>query len=611
MDYLKHFNLSDRPFKNTYDGRFFFRSQAAEAVFAALRDQSCPSLVHLKGPDKVGKTSILRRLAPELRDSFKVIVWLNPHLNLAEMLRQALNDLGHSHKFTPHTPEEELLGYFQNTVSEALADGYRLLLAVDNADELSPEFLSELYGLMELESSWLGRVLLLLCGSPDQPWPMVPDMMTEVRELSLPPLDAGEAEEYVLSRLKAAGGAACFSRGALRDLWEYGRGRPETINQLAERGLIAAWSAGRREVGPSQLKAARTSLDNPLTLNRQALNQAARGPAPVRPHQPPPRPAASAWVFRPLAILLVLVLAGVFFIQSRPSQPEAGPLVVPESEPLMLTDQETEANQEALTPAGDNQVVEAAGVLAPTSNILPPQVLSLPQGSMALVVNMDESFGQLWQGGARGPGKKGELATPKFKHKGLYLFGRPRSDNPLIFQYPPARDVPLAEARELWPRVATLLPQNILPVIVAPGLDYAKSRNTEAEEAVAKRVKAWVQSQQYRFADTTAALYASSFQFFELGRAPRTVKREDFRRALNSEVLTSGEVDLTTSQPLIMQDPGQPDLVWAVFNLKYDSKLRHDMGLRVLIFEKGGLLSQDSWLIVAELWLPEKSLREN
>lgn len=611
MDYLKHFNLSDRPFKNTYDGRFFFRSQAAETVFSALRDESCPTLVHLKGSDKVGKTSILRRLAPELRDTFKVIVWLNPHLNLSEMLRQALTDLGHSHKFTPQTPEEELLGYFQNTVSEALNDGFRLLLAVDNADELTPEFLSELYGLMELESHWRGKVMLLLCGSTDQPWPMVPDVLLEIKELALPPLDAREAEEYVLSRLKAAGGSGCFSRGALRDLWEYGRGRPETINQLAERGLIAAWSAGRREVGPGQLKAARTSLDSPLTLNRQALDQAARGRA-ARPASPPARLSSQGQSFRPLAILLVLAMAGVFFfIQSPNSEPEAAP--APDQEYLALSEQEPDDPPEALTPAGDNQIPEAAGVMAPTTDALPPQILSLPQGAVALVINQDQATlnGRLWRGGVNGPGKKSEISAPKFKHQGLYLFGRPRSQDPLIFQYPPARDVPLAEAKAIWPLVATLLPQNILPVMVLPGSGYTKSQNTEIEETVGKKVRAWVQYQQYRFPDSMAGLYSSSFQFFELGRQPRTVKREDFRRALNSELSTSGEVSLTVSQPLIMQDPGQPDLVWAVFNVKYESKLRNDMGLRVLIFEKGGLLSQDNWLIVAELWLPEKSLREN
>lgn len=601
MDYLEHFQLSDRPFKNTYDGRFFFRSQGASLIFSALKAEPGPTLIHLKGLPKTGKTSLLRRLPVELRDSGKAALILNPQLTLAEILRQALTDLGHSHKFDARTPEEELLGYFQNAVNDFVGEGLRFFLIVDSVDGLSPETLAELYALMGLEEAWTGRVRLLLCGRPDQPWPMVPDIMPEVRELDLPPLSVQETEEYVQFRLKAAGGGAVFSRGGLKALAEYAEGRPETINQLAERALIAAWSAGRREVGQAQVRAAKNSLDNPLALDQQALERMGQGGRAQAPK--PPRPGRGGRTYRPLMFLIVLVVAGAFVFQHLTSPPE--PLSEAELEPVLLMDEE-ESEPETASPAGENG--QAPG--APALPTLPPQLLALPQGQLALVIDQDNASGRLWQGGVRGPGLKAELATPGFAHGGLYLFGRPRSENPLIFQYPPARDLPLEEARTLWPRVATLLPQNILPVIVAPGVEYRKARANEAEEAVGRRVKSWVQSQQYRFADTTAALYDASFQFFELGRAPRTIRREDFRSALNSEARTSGEVSLTTSQPLIMQDPGNPRVVWAVFNIKYDSKLRNDMGLRVLIFERG-LLSGENWPIVAELWLPEKSLRDD
>ncbi|MGL4209149.1 MAG: hypothetical protein ACRCTY_07150, partial [Candidatus Adiutrix sp.] len=237
----------------------------------------------------------------------------------------------------------------------------------------------------------------------------------------------------------------------------------------------------------------------------------------------------------------------------------------------------------------------------------PPQLLNLPSGTSALIIDQDGAIGRLWQGGHRGPGLKAEVASPRFKSPGLYIFGRPRGQNPLVFQFPPAREIPRNEANTLWPQLATLLPQNILPVIVAPAQAFTRPQNEAAQKAVLSRVKAWVQSQQYRFADTTASLYASTFQFFETGQPTKTISRDNFRAALNSEFRTAGEIKLTTSAPLLMQDPEKSNIVWAIFNLKYESKLRNDMGIRVLIFEKS-VLSHDNWLIVAELWLPEKSL---
>lgn len=608
MDYVNHFNLTDRPFKNTYDGKYFYRSPAVGAAFAAIRDQGCPTLIHIKGRPKVGKTSVLRRLPVELRDTFKVALILNPHMTLAEMLRQALVDFGHSHKFNAHTREEELLGYFQNSVTDFLNEGYRLLIAVDNAEELSPTGLAELYGLMELEPGWRGLVYLLLCGSSEEPWPVVPDIMLETRELGLSPLSPEETQEYVQTRLKAAGGTMRFSRSAVRALWEYGEGLPETINQLAERGLISAWSGGRGEVGPAQLKAARASLDNPLAINYQAIDQASRTQAQLG------RPGRAEGLSRLklLAVIMsvvILIAVGGHFLGYKPDPELTAGLG---GEPILAEPPDEDEDDEPVataTPSADNGTGDGLTVAAPSLPTQPPQLLSLPQGSLALVVNQDNSTGRLWQGGARGVGWKVELATPIFRNSGLYIFGRPRAQNqnPLIFQYPPSRNVPRDESRILWPRVETLLPQNILPVIVARGTDFNRPRNQELEETISNRVKAWVQSQQYGFPDSTADLYASSFQFFELGQPARVINRDDFRAALKSEAVTSGEVNLTTSQPLLMQDPGQSNLVWAVFNLKYSSKLRNDLGIRVLIFEKS-LLGQDNWPIVAELWLPERSL---
>ncbi|MDR1921204.1 MAG: AAA family ATPase [Candidatus Adiutrix sp.] len=607
MDYEKYFGLNDRPFKNASEAGFFYRNQAASAVFAAISDESCPPILHLKGRPGTGKTAILRRLASEMRGAFKVVVILNPHLKLSEILRRALTDLGHSHKSAPAAAEEELLGYFQNAVSDFMEEGFRLLLAVDNADELAPETLAELYGLMRLEENWAGRGVLILCGSPDAPWPMAPDFMTRLKEITIAPMDATETEAYIRHRLRAAGAAeGLFSRAALKAVWDLSGGRPDTINQLGERALIAAWSSDRKEVGAPHLRAAKASLDNPLAFNAEALERAS-GAGRLRSDRPP-RSRVSGRLAALFLTLTFLAVLGLWRLINTPSA--AAPPLEAASPPEAAGFAAGGGEAATATPAGENAVAASGGILAPALPAPPPQLLSLPQGTSVMVIDQDASTGRLWQGGRKGAGLKAEIAAPEFKAPGLYIFGRPRGRNPLVFQFPPARDIPRDEAKIMWPQVATLLPQNILPVIVAPAQAFARPKNNEMEEAVAARVKAWVQSQQYRFADTTAALYASSFQFFEVGRQARTITRENFRAALSSEARTSGDVNLTISQPLIMQDPSNNGVVWAVFNLKYESRLRDDMGTRVLVFEKS-VLSQANWLIVAELWLPEKSLMGN
>jgi len=589
-DYLDHFNLTEHPFKNTYDGRFFYRSAAAGKIFQFLKDEEDrPALVHIKGQDLVGKTFLMRRLGVELKEAGRTALILNPHLTLAEMLRQALTDFGLSHKISPQTQEEELLGYYQNATADLLAERQQVFLAVDNAAELPPSMLAELYWLMELEPGWRGRVSLILCGSSDRPWPVVPDRLPELKELILPPLSASEVEGYVSVRLKAAGGGPLFSRAALKALSAHSQGRPDTINQLAERALIAAWSAGRSQVGPAQVAAAKTSLETPLDNDR--LAGAARGQA-TRPARP-----GGHKIWRLALPGLALLLGLGYHFGLKPPEPE--PVPPPRPAPGEAGTKPVETATPAAAPDSG----------APSLPSPPGQLLTLPQGSLALVVDQSAGTGRLWQGGARGPGLKAEVKAPAFKNRGLFLFGRPRGRAPLIFQYPPSRDLPTNEALVLWPRVVTLLPQNVLPVIVAPANSLAAPDRSEDLAAIDSRFKAWVQSQQYKFPDTTAALYAANFHFFELGQPARALSREDFRQALNSEARTSGEIHLATSQPLLIRDPRNERFIWAVFNLKYDSRLRHDMGLRVLVFERSLMGGPDSWLIAAELWLPETSLK--
>ncbi len=595
MDYLKHFNLSERPFRPCHEARVFFRHRQAAELTAAIRQNDDGGIVILKGPSGAGKSSLLRRLVVDLQDQFRTVLIFNPQLTLSEILRQALTDFGHSHKFSPSTAEEELLGYFQNSAADFVEAGFRLLLAVDEAEKMSPESLAELYGLISLEPKWKGRAQLLLAGSDEQSWPKLPEAAASVKELSLAPFDRQESDAYLAFRLKAAGASeTCFNSRALKALWLSGGGRPGLLGQLAERALIAAWSSGRRQVGPRQVKAAQNSLDNPFGLDYQALGRAK--PALGREPSKLARPRRFLW---PAVALLAAVSFGLSVWGAHRAEPQPAQ-TPPAPEPIIFSEE----------PQSGGQSPPAAQPGAPALPSPPPQLLTLPQGALALVVDTQAELGRLWQGRAKGAALKAEISAADFERRGLYLFGRQRDKNkPIVFQYPPSRTVPLKQAGAIWPALATALPQDILPLIVADPEDLAKLKNQAHEQAVSRRVKAWVQSQQYRFPDTMAELYASSFQFFELGAQSRTINRENFRKALHSEARSSGEVKLSVSQPLIMQDPNNDNLVWAIFNLKYESRLRHDMGLRVLIFEKS-LLNQDKWLIVAELWLPEKSLKE-
>jgi ketosteroid isomerase-like protein len=232
--------------------------------------------------------------------------------------------------------------------------------------------------------------------------------------------------------------------------------------------------------------------------------------------------------------------------------------------------------------------------------------MKLPQSSQVLAVERGQPMARLWQGGIRGPGLKAEIAAPDFGGSGLYLVGRPRSRNPIVFQYPQDQAVPREAADRLWRQVESMLPQDILPLIVGSAEELAEPAPGGALARISEIMTVWTQSQNQKRAGDMAGLYSETFTFFEPGQKPLSIARRNFWQALETESAAAGEIRLTISDPLIMLDPRDGSRAWSVFSLKYDSKLRHDTGLRTLIFEKG---QGNSWLIVAELWLKENSLK--
>ncbi|MDR1870851.1 MAG: hypothetical protein LBS60_02810 [Deltaproteobacteria bacterium] len=594
MDYEAFFKLKERPFKNPLEAKFFFRVPLFNQICQILTETPRPNLLLLKGAEGSGKSALLRRLPWTLRNGLIVVPILQTGHQLINILRDALIGFGLGFKCSPQVPEESLLGFFQNAVSNFVANNYGLVLAADGAQALSVDNLNDLLHLLSLEPTWQGQTTLLAATRPDVNWPQEAIPASAVT-LEMAPLNPFETAAYVRYRLKTAGSRQdCFTDEALVALHKLSGGAPAAINALAERALLTAWAAGKKEITPAILAQAHASLDTPLAVSQKAAQKAAGFK--------PERPKIHSWRTRvALAISMVAVFSLGFFIwpkgepnpdQTPPAQ-VAAPLPPPPKAP-------TATPAAAPLPPG---VTPSLGLPSP-----PPILLSLPHNTMALVVDQSLNQARLWQGQLKQTGLKAELTPPELTEPGLYLIGRPKSRISLIFQYPPGREVPKEVGEKLWRQIETLIPQDILPIIVADSPLLTRPVPEGTLSVLKDKLKTWTTSQEVKFTNDLARLYADPFTYYEPGLKPQTIDQESFQVALASEARTSGDVKLAISEPVITLDPRNHHRAWAIFSLRYDSRLRHDIGLRVLIFEKG--LLSDDWPIKAELWIRETSLRD-
>jgi general secretion pathway protein A len=260
--YEGFFRLEHAPVGLTPDPRFLLRARVHhEALAAALYGVgSEKGLMAIVGDVGTGKTTLCRALLEELPPEVESALVLNPYLSGPELLRAILDDLG-----APRAGETqgELMEALGRHLLDAAAAGRRIVVLLDEAQQLSVEALEQVRMLTTLETATRKLLQVILVGQPElevklgQPALRQLDQRIGIR-CRLRPLTAKETARYVEHRMRVAGlaGSLPFSRGALRRVSVASRGVPRLINLICDRALAVAYQERAREVEALHVAAA-------------------------------------------------------------------------------------------------------------------------------------------------------------------------------------------------------------------------------------------------------------------------------------------------------------------------------------------------------------------
>lgn len=248
MNHLEFFGLAKEPFLITPDRDFFYPSRshlvAWEVISFGLNQGE--GFMVLTGEVGAGKTLLLRLLLAELPSRFETALIISPHLAPRELLLAILRDIGLEQPAA--TGIDQLLRLLNEHLAELARQEKRLVVIIDEAQNLPAESLEQLRLLSNFESDTCKLVQILLVGQPElrsrlqhrglrQLWQRI----TVIEELQ--PLAQEDITHYVKFRLsQAGGGRLSFTRAALDQAWQYSRGIPRLINKLLNRSLLVAYS---------------------------------------------------------------------------------------------------------------------------------------------------------------------------------------------------------------------------------------------------------------------------------------------------------------------------------------------------------------------------------
>ena len=262
--YTSFFGLIEKPFAITPDPRYLYLSERhAEALAHLLYGiNEAGGFIQLTGEVGTGKTTIVRTLLSRVPQHADVAVILNPRVTATEFLLTICEELGLGLDEADRSSAKEMVDALNRRLLAAHSDGRRVIVIVDEAQNLSADVLEQVRLLTNLETATHKLLQIILIGQPE-----LRELLArnELRQLAqritgryhLDPLSREETTAYVRHRLRVAGATTdILSPWALREAFRLSRGVPRVINVLSDRALLGAYSLDRHRVTGSLVRRA-------------------------------------------------------------------------------------------------------------------------------------------------------------------------------------------------------------------------------------------------------------------------------------------------------------------------------------------------------------------
>lgn len=274
------YGLSEQPFGVTPDPRFLYLGPAQQEAYTSLvyGIQMGRGFMALIAKPGLGKTTFLLRLMEELRETARSAFLFQSHTNSHEFLRSLLADLD-------IVPAGNDLGDLQRQFGDLLLQeaqtGKRIVVAVDEAQNLSDEVLETIRMLSNFETPRQKLLQIVLAGQPEFATRLSTARLEQLRQRvsiisHFPPLDSAGVSSYIDHRLRVAGyqGEPLFTAEALDLIASHSKGTPRNVNNLCFHALSLGYVKSEKPIGEVTL------LEVIADLNVEALGTGPETPKP-------------------------------------------------------------------------------------------------------------------------------------------------------------------------------------------------------------------------------------------------------------------------------------------------------------------------------------------
>jgi general secretion pathway protein A len=260
--YLELFKLHELPFRLSPDPQFLYLSKQHARAKAYMESTIwfTDGFVVITGEIGAGKTTLIETFLRELQSDAIVAQINQTQLSPTAFLQSVLVQFG----FSPFNMKKpEVLSTLNQFLMEQFSNGRKVLLIIDEAQNLTNRVLEEVRMLSGVETTKEKVLRIILAGQPELNdklnSPELVQLTQRVRlRFHLTALSKAETNAYIDHRLEVAGsqGRRIFAEDTYATIYKYTGGVPRLINTLCDTCLMAAFGKDKDTVSMEELDAA-------------------------------------------------------------------------------------------------------------------------------------------------------------------------------------------------------------------------------------------------------------------------------------------------------------------------------------------------------------------
>ena len=252
--YNAYFGFREKPFRLLPNPEYLFLSKSHEEALAHLNYAIAQGdgFVEITGEVGTGKTTLCRAFLENLDDTTAAAYIFNPKLGPKQLIKTINDEFGIQYNADD---TKDLIDKLNRFLIQKKAERKKVIVLIDEAQNLSKTVLEQLRLLSNLETSKEKLLQIILVGQPELAEMLDSHDLRQIGQrislrYQIAPLSLKETQEYIQYRLNIASQkrAPLFDPAAIRRIYAHSRGIPRVINIACDRALLTAFSMNRQRV---------------------------------------------------------------------------------------------------------------------------------------------------------------------------------------------------------------------------------------------------------------------------------------------------------------------------------------------------------------------------